>query len=328
MNPRNSENTNGHLETTMRTLFALGLCTLLGCANGSDEGGTPDNFEGPPAPPAHDAFLIDAAAYCRTVAQPGLAHWDRDVLTTCPDALALDEGASCTVSELVGGSPRPLAIADVRLALRARAGLVVLKTSGALVLRAASGTETTIADWASEPSVAADGVRVAYVTVMEGTDVPTDTFAEPGTPLRIVLQDLRNGSVRTITEDADASSPFVVPDSDEVVYISSRTGLASIWRGNGEYEVQITNVELESGDQGILPTFGSNVVWVPGAGAIAFEVNGDDTAVWQYDVARGVVEPLGPGAWPQIAPDGTLLAANGLSSDAACAVTYLSNNEP
>ena len=300
------------------TLFTA-LCITLGC-----DSAMPDNFEGPRAPVAHDAFTVEKAVYCRTVAQPGLAHWDRDVLTSCPDSAALDAGASCTVSELVGTTTRAVEIADVRLALRASAErMVVLKTSGALVLRAVDGAETLIAAWAVDPSVAADGVRVAFVTV---------AIAEPGTATRVVLHDLRDGSVRIIADDPDASSPFVVPDSDDVVYISSRSGLASIWRGNGEYEIQVTNVDLESGDQGVLPTFGSNVLWVPGVRVLAFTASTPDrtteSTIWKYDVALGVVEPLGPGAWPQIAPDGTVLAAISLSSDAGCAVTYLSNDKP
>ncbi len=316
-------------ETLMRAIYVFVLCTLLGCASGkTDEGPTPENFEGPAAPVAHDAFVIAEAGYCSTVAQPGLTYWDRDVLTTCPDSIALDEGAPCTVAELVGTTTRAVDVADVRLALRARSGLVVLKTNGALVLRTTSGTESTLTAWAAEPSVAADGVRVAFLTVAEGAAVPSDGVVEPGTPLRLVLYDLRDSVVRTIAEDADASSPFVVPNSDDVVYVSSRSGLASIWRGNGEYEIQITNVGLESGDQGVLPTFGNHVVWVPGTRTLAFEVQTTESTIWQYDVALGTIEALGPGAWPQIAPDGTVLAASALSSDPACAVTYLANIDP
>lgn len=314
--------------TTLRALCMGAVFTLLGCSTDDPAGMTPRNFEGPPPPPALAAFRIDGSAYCRTVGQPGLAHWDRDLLTTCPDAIALDEGAPCTVSELVGGTARAVDIPDVRVALRALAGIVVLKTTGALVLRSPSGDESEIAAWASEPSVAADGVRVVFVTVAEGTDLPTEPFAEPGTPLRIVLHDLRDGAVRTITRDPDASAPYAVPGSDAVVYVSSRSGMASIWRSNGQHESQITNLGLDSGDQGILPTFDSNIVWVPATGTMVFQVDDAESSVWQYNVARSVVEPLGPGAWPQLASDGALLATNGLSSDPACAVRYLSGGEP
>lgn len=304
--------------TAMRALHVLTIVAALGGAGAcSKEAALVDPFEGPPAPAAHDGFLVGAAAYCRTVSQPNLAHWDRDVLTTCAAP-----GASCTVSEFDGTTARAVDIADARLALRASAKrFVVLKTSGALVLRAADGAETPIAAWAADPSVSADGVRVAYIGLQDGV-------TEPGTPTRVLLHDLRDGSVRIIADDPDASSPLVVPDSDDVVYVSSRSGLASIWRGNGEYEIQVTNLDVEAGDQGVMPTFGGHVVWVPGARALAFEVNTTESTIWKYDVLLGELEPLGPGAWPQIAPDGTVLAASSLSSDPACAVTYLSNDEP
>ena len=312
----------------MRTLCVLAMLGVVGgasaCAKNSAVVDAHGGFEGPPAPTAYDGFHVDATVYCQTVAQQGLSRWDRDVLTICPDS-----GASCAISELVGGVARAVEVADARLALRASGGrLVVLKTSGALVLRSASGAETTLAAWASDPSVAADGGRVAYVTVADGVALPMGLVAAPGTATQVVLQDLRDESVRLIADDAAASSPLAVPNSDDVVYVSARSGLASIWRGNGEYELQVTNLDVEAGDQGVLPTFGSHVAWVPGARTLAFEVNTAGSEVWQYDVSLGTVELLGPGAWPQIAPDGTVLAASALMSDAACAVTYLANEDP
>lgn len=304
--------------SSMRALCVLALLGAAGCRGASPaEDLVPADFEGPRAPVALDGYLVDQATYCRTVAQPNLAHWDRDVLTSCGDG-----SAGCIVSELFGATTRVVDLADARLALRASGErMVVLKNGGALVLRTASGSESSIATWAADPSVSADGLRVAFITLQEGV-------TEPGAATRVVLFDLRDESLRVIADDSDASSPLVVPDSDDVVYVSSRSGLPSIWRGNGEYEIQVTNLEVAAGDQGVLPTFGNHAVWVPGARSLAFEVTDGGSMIWNYDVAAGTVELLGPGAWPQIAPDGTVLAASSLSSDAACAVTYLSNDEP
>ena len=322
-----------HTERTMRLLaagFAIGGLTL-GCARNDAERpvDVTANFEGPPAPPPRDPLRFTAAAYCRIVAQPGLTHWDRDLLTTCPDSRDVDDGASCTVAELVDGMPRDVDVPDVHLALRADGGqLVILHTNGTLAVRTASGTETQIAVWAAEPNVAPDGARVAFIGLGDNMTAPSEGLLEPGIATRVMTHDLRDGTKRVIADDAEASTPFLVPDSDDVVYVSSRSGLASIWRGNGEYEVQVTNAGLQSGDPGVLPTFGSRAVWMPGARTLAFEASTTESVVWTYDVLLGTLEPLGPGTWPQLGTDGALLAAHARSGTADCAVTYRSLNKP
>jgi hypothetical protein len=292
-------------------LVGLGLCVLPGCDRNRAES-PPANFEGPAAPAPLAAVTWTVGDYCRIVATPDLAQWDRDVLTTCPGGGTPAPGATCTVAELAGATARPVPAMGVHLALRAAGGrLIVLHADGALALRDASGRETPVAAWAAEPSMSTDGVRVAYVTRDAGASAT-----------RLVRHDLRDGTVRVIAEDSTASSPFVVPNSDDVVYVSARSGLAAIWRGNGEYEIQVTNVGVAAGDQGVLPTFGSRAVWIPGTRRLAFEVRTDGPMVWSYDVAAATVEPLGPGAWPQIGADRVVLAAIPVARGASCAIRY------
>ncbi len=308
----------------LRVVVCIGACALLGCGR-KPAGDATANFEGPPVPVAHEALVLTTGDYCRIVAQPGLAHWDRDVITTCPGAGAGNEGAGCRVAELGGATPRAVDVPTVRLALRADGHtLVVLHTNGALTWRDTSGRETPIAAWASEPSVSPDGVRVAFVTLGEGVVAPRDGHFVPGTATRIVVHDLRDGRVRVIADDTSASTPWVVPNSDDVVYVSSRSGLASIWRGNGEYEIQVTNIGVEAGDQGVLPTFGRHAVWVSEARRLVFEASAPSNSVWSYDVSRAAVESMGPGGWPQIGANGTVLAARHQSGDASCAISYRS----
>ena len=91
-----------------------------------------------------------------------------------------------------------------------------------------------------EPRFAPDGTRVAFVELPPGVK-----DYQPGTPTRLVVMDLARGTRRVVSEHPLDSSPWPVPGSDDVMFVSGRTGVASIWRSSpGRPPRQVTNVGL------------------------------------------------------------------------------------
>lgn len=118
---------------------------------------------------------------------------------------------------MTGKSPEPGA------PLRAR-GLLLRGAMGSLVLRGPDGVERELARDVADPRFeTSDGRRrVAFTQLPPGRDIAPDTTGH------LVVLDLDRG---TVSDHPLDSSPFIVPDSDDVLFVSGRTGIASLYGG-------------------------------------------------------------------------------------------------
>jgi WD40 repeat protein len=106
------------------------------------------------------------------------------------------------------------------------------------------------------PSFSPDGQQIAYV------QQPT---YDHGT---LWLRDLRTGKTRTLDAQAwGLATPFFHPDGHALIFVSSRTGIASLWRidlPDGKPR-QITNIGIEVGsglpDHFVPPPFMARLIW-------------------------------------------------------------------
>lgn len=266
--------------------------------------------------------------YCAIATKTGLAGWSGDVVTVCdgpPAASDHEAPAACSIFRASGGELSPIPLPDgveAQLALSAAGEkLVVLTTDARLLYGPPSGPLAELASWAAEPAISDDGARLAYVTLAEG-------FTEPelGVPTQIVVHDLAADRREVLTTDELASSPFPVPGSAEVLFVSTSTGVASLWRGApGQEAAQLTNVGMTRVEQGFIPVPARQLAWL-GAGEAVFTAEYEDARVWRLDVGSGVAEELGPGAWPRANADGSITAKH--RSGDECSVTYLDGRTP
>ncbi|MBZ0119116.1 MAG: hypothetical protein K8H88_19125 [Sandaracinaceae bacterium] len=276
------------------------------------------------APPTPGGFLTPAE-YCGVSGTSGIAAWSGGVLTACPTPEAIDEAPSgCAHYRVEAGRLRPLELTGARLAWGAANGaIVVWGEDGSLRVRASSGAERLLAPWATDPSVGPSGTTVAYLT--------TDTLDEegepiPGEPLRVVLHSIESGTGHTLASDAEAASPFALPDGSGVLYVSTRTGVASIWRARRDGETQLTNAGLAGVEQGFVPVPAGELIWIARTSTAIFTARYDDARLWQLDAQSGEASELGPGSLPQLADATSVLALGG--TEAGCAARYTIGRTP
>ncbi len=291
--------------------FSLGLLLSLGAACTPSAGPTTGSL----------------AEYCAVATRSGLAGWSGDVVTVCdgaPSAGDHEPPSACAIFRVAGAELTPVALPDgveARLALPAAGGkLIVLTTDERLLYGPSSGPLAELSAWAAEPSVSSDGARVAYVALAEG-------FTEPelGVPTQIVVHELAADRREVVTTDELASSPVPVPGSSEVLFVSTQTGVASVWRASpGGAPAQLTNVGMTQLEQGFVPVPARQLAWIGGS-ELVFTAEYEDDRIWRLELS-GVAEELGPGAWPRARADGAVLARSGSGEE--CAVTYLDGRTP
>ncbi len=213
-----------------------------------------------------------------------------EVALVCDEAPAasdsMDATPDCDVA--VGGAA--LRIGNLLAADRLAPGrLLLLRRDLTLVEHdEATGRDEIIARAAADPRVAADG-RVLYTQLPDGT-----TELAPGTPGKIVLVDLAAGTRRTITDGRkDASSPFLIPGADDVLFVSARTGVASLWiaPGAGGAPRQLTNVGVTRVGAGFVRVPGRTLAF-EGRHAIYPTSYGGVHERWSVDLDSGAAEVL------------------------------------
>ncbi|UQA59016.1 TolB family protein [Polyangium aurulentum] len=297
--------------------IALALATAAGCSSS----------EAPPqSRPGHEPYYVDEATELSIGEIPGLASWHRDVVLTCPVgplATSLHGGserfAGCQVKLVEAGSVRAIGISGVRAARRLSGDRLLLqKPNLDLVVRSPSGEESVIASAALTPTVAPEGERIAFVQYPEGTTEPG-----LGVPTRLVMHDIATGERRVITEDPSAYAPYIVPGTGDVLFVSARTGLASLWLApEGKPEVQLTNVGLTRMGKGFVPVPLDQLIWLPGSRQAVYTAHYGDDVLWKIDVDTGEAEVLGPGRFPNLTEGGRVLAHHfGARGDVARAHT-------
>lgn len=194
-----------------------------------------------------------------------------DSVPDCDAALVGDDGVARGIGR--GGLLAAMRLDDARLLLLTRDLRMLTRTD--------DGRETVIATAAADPRV--DGLRVVYTQFPPGT-----TELRPGTTGRIVLLDLARGTRRVVTDHPMDSSPFLVPDSEDVLFVSARTGLASLWLAQpGQPARQLTNVGMRSVGPGFVPVPGRTLEFTPGTRQAVYEASyGGVKEVWSIDLVR------------------------------------------
>jgi hypothetical protein len=143
----------------------------------------------------------------------------------------------------------------------------------------------TVARDVADPRVAADG-RIVFTQLPPGRDVAPDTVG------KLVVLDLARGTRRIAVDDPHASSPFIVPGSDEVLYVSSRTGLASLYLARpGRSPRQLTNVGMRRVQPGFVPVPGRELEWQGRTAVFTARYSGVESR-WSLDLDTGAVEAL------------------------------------
>jgi hypothetical protein len=266
---------------------------------------------------------LEPSQYCAAATAEGLDSWSGAVQTRCPEHDHAVDGPleGCTHFRVDAAGAHELALPGVRRALDAGGGALVLwREDGALVHRSASGEERVLAGWANDPSVGSRDSSIAYLTVAEADLEEDDHGREPvlGAAIQVVLQSM-SGAPEVLTVDPDAASPWPLPDGSGVLFVSTRTGVASLFRvRRGEEPVQLTNVGLEEVGQDFVPVPAGELVWLPDGRAV-FATNAERDELWLLDPTSGDTERLGPGAHPRVA-GGEVLAVGG--TEGGCAIRY------
>ncbi len=249
--------------------------------------------------------VLDPAVVAALAARPEVALLDGDVALICnPAAPATDvddAGADCDAALVAaGGTLAPLGRGGLIGAGRLdRARLMLLTGERSLVLRSADG-ETVIARHVADPRLAPDRRAIAF------TQLPPGAAITPGTTGRLVLLDLDRGTRRLITEHPLDSSPFPRPGGDDVLFVSGRTGVASLWLASaGRPARQVTNRGAREVGAGFVPVPGRELVWLAGGRIAVYTATYDGVAtLWALDVDLGQATPLGRGRWPQVTAAG------------------------
>ena len=172
------------------------------------------------------------------------------------------------------------------------AGLVLLEADRRLVVRGGDGVDREIARDVADPRVeSSDGRRrVVFTQLPPGREIAPDTTGH------LVLLDLDRGTRRTVSDHPLDSSPFIVPGSDDVLFVSGRTGIASLYLARpGRAPRQLTNVGMRRLDPDrFVPVPGRELEWIPGTRTAVFVARyGGEASRWQVDVDTGVATRLG-----------------------------------
>jgi hypothetical protein len=160
-----------------------------------------------------------------------------------------------------------------------------------LVLRGPDGVERELARDVADPRFeTSDGRRrVVFTQLPPGRDIAPDTTGH------LVVLDLDRGTRRTVSDHPLDSSPFIVPGSDDVLFVSGRTGIASLYLARpGRAPRQLTNVGMRRLDPAtFVPVPGRELEWIPGTRTAIFVARyGGEASRWQLDVDTGVAERL------------------------------------
>ncbi|MEX1364043.1 MAG: hypothetical protein AB1Z98_13020 [Nannocystaceae bacterium] len=282
----------------------LGLL-LAGCQSGS---GTPPSAWGP--------WTTDAATLAAVAAHDDLVLVHRDLALQCPSAEPVTHrvgGGRCTVSRIgPGGALSPTDIEQVLFVQRLDEDRVLAGTVDLqLQLLLADGSASPVARGVLDPRVADDRRHVAWVELLE----PAPVY-EMGAPTRVVLWDAIDDARWVVSEDASDSSPVPVPESQQVLLVSRRSGLASYWLvGPQQPPQQLTNVGLRSAGEGFVPVHSGELVWLPEQRRAVYSADYGEPQLWLLDLDGEGARPLGPGRLPALRRGGGVLAVTGEGAD-------------
>ncbi len=273
------------------------LAVLGACAEPGPRAGSVVAREAAPASIAEVTRpSLGAEALVALAARGDVAALDGDVALVCPPGPAGDAHAASCDAAWVGasGGLTPWGRGDLLAAARLDASRVVsLTRDRELVLATPSSEPRVLATHVADPRVAPDRRAVAF-TALRGDDI------SPATTGRLVVLDLDRGTRRVVTDHPMDSSPFFRPGSDDIVFVSARTGIASLWLARpGARPRQLTNVGARAVDASFVPVPGRELVWLDARTAVFTATYDDVSVLWALDVETGRAVSLGPGRWPQ-----------------------------
>ena len=253
----------------------------------------------------------------------GLTSLHRDLALVCEAAQATSDAPSvlpnCDAALIDrDGALHALGRNHLLAAQRLPADRMLFLTRDlSLIIRETSGVEHIIASSAAEPRVSEDGSRVVFTQFHGATEL------QPGNIGKLVSRNMSDGVLHTVTEDPSASSPFPVPGSQDVIFLSARTGLASIWMAApGLPDRQITNIGKTRVDGNFVPVFGRELVWIPGTRKAVYTASYGTHNLWLLDIDKGRAVKLGPGRLPQWAENAAIMAIDDDPGSPGGAVQY------
>ncbi|HUQ04320.1 MAG TPA: hypothetical protein VM261_17595 [Kofleriaceae bacterium] len=300
----------------LATLLAIGVAgaVLVGVAACAEP--NPGSARRVAADVERPALAADALV--ALAARADVAALDGDVALLCaPAAAATDAETPACDAAWVGaaGALTPWGRRDLLAAARLDGDRTVSLTRDRdLVLAVPGGEERVLARHVADPRVAPDRRAVVF-TELRGDDI------SPATTGRLVVLDLDRGTRRVVTEHPMDSSPFLRPGTDDVLFVSARTGVASLWLArDGARPRQLTNVGLRTVDASFVPVPGRELAWLDGRTAVFTATYDGVSTLWALDVERGHAAPLGPGRWPQ-RHAGSIVAVSPTGSRALDAAT-------
>jgi hypothetical protein len=273
-------------------------------------------------PPPDPVPVEPLAAFRPTEAQllaigraAGVRSWHRDVALRCPYAESATEvehaeaRRACEVLVLEGDVLRATGIEGAFAAERLTDDAVlVLERDGALVARREDGTLVRALDvGVNEAYASDDGLRAVYTR---------DVAVEGGGRTEIAVVEIASGEPVLIATDATARDPRLVPGAtDDVVFVSRRSGHAAIWRASaGGAAVQLTNQGAGEVPWGrryelLTPVFGGDAAWLGDERdpTLLFwaELYGEPHA-YLFHLADEAPLRLGPGFYTRQLDDGSI----------------------
>ena len=271
-----------------------------------------------------DPARAELGAYCRVASRVGLNSWVGNMVTTCVND-GTDE-ATCSLFRVRGSAldavSLPSSVTNPVWAAETSNGLFVLAESGQLSRIQDSNVEV-IAPLAADPSLSSAGDRLVFLSAPAGA-----TEWELGGTMLIQSYSVRTRRLTTVTEDGLGSSPHAIPGSDDVLFVSTRTDVAAIFRVTpGGQAMQLTNEGMTGVEQGFVPPLTEQAVWTPDGLFYAFSSDTGSSMVLHLDVRDGSVEEVGPGFWPRLDEQDDILALAPAGSD-PCAFTYAAAGAP
>lgn len=271
----------------MNRSFALFLLVLPGCQA---------------SPPSSASVSRASAALTAAASLPGLHSLHRDIALICDEPIVASDAPhhipDCDAAILASDNRfAPIGRGDLLSAQRLSGGRMLLQTRDLqLLVRDQAGNERVLARGGTNPRATADGRRIVYSQYAEGTD-----WLEPGLASRVVVMDLEKGTRRVLDADLGASSPALVPGTEEVLFVSGRTGVASLWlSAPGKAPRQITNVGKRMVDGDFVPVPSKDVEWIPDTRKMVFTAYYGTPDLWTVNIDTGEARRVGPGSMPRL----------------------------
>jgi len=294
----------------MRALrFTAAVALLAGCQTEYDLRGEAPDY----VPPVADPVVMERAA-----AAPGFALLHRDLALTCEPSPS-DLLVGCALHRWTAAGPEPVDVGPLFAAYRLDDTTTVAVDDELRLLRIDdTGDATVLARGVMDLRVGDDGQRVTYAQ-LDGE--PAQLI--PGTPATWMVHDLTTDTRRPLSDDPRDVAPFPMPGSHDLLYVSTRSSVASLWVRPAEGPPrQITNVGLTEVGPGFVPVPGRELVWLPDGVTAVFSAHYGDKDLWAVDVSSGQALRLGPGRSPHFTADGDLVAIDDRDPAAPRVVSY------